>query len=353
MKQLWQSIVALSIVIAFTLIIAGVITTTLGGGHIPIPAVNLNVGWLKWVLVIMVISAVVFFTLAIAILSYDIHKKRGRKSTPETDKKDTGKKDSWLLDKEKSGLRLFVAWVILNLFASILMPELYWKGFILNHFWIWLGINGILGAVLAVIWAGTDKVSHKARYWLTALAVVAVVIGVVHHLAQPPEYYDSKTGKLQGFYLDEETGKVYSKPGYSPITGEELRLGTKSDVEKLGLDQSWLEKLTDKTVEAAESVSPRSKPTVAKTPPKESKTTQSFSILAPPAPEWTRPITEDELPRYQKWHFITPRMECRVWLPKAEPVVADKNNHLDLGDEWMGMRFQSTSNKPEFVTFKW
>lgn len=300
-----------------------------------------------------------FFILGIVLIGVYVlfHTLSGWKKRPP---KNVGENyfsltHQWFWEQNKPGRRFFIALVIGNILTIAVIPS-YGK-FISEHFLFWVGINGLLFLCLPLIWAGSNngKIGQK---FLTLLALLAVVIGVWNWASRKPSFY-TKAGEFKQFLVDEDEGKVYpfemivAKDGskqypHSPATGKPLRLGKPEDIERLGLDKSLLEKWMPE-VEAPE-VEPDEPKTVQKV-----LSGRSFILEAPPAPNWSRPLAKTDILGFA-WEADTPnnpKGELRILNQEGEIVFVSNDKTEHFSGNWVGLRFQSTSNIQEPIIFSW
>ena len=136
----------------------------------------------------------------------------------------------WLSDKDKPGLRLAIAYLLLNVAAMMVTP---YGVFITKHPILFLGLQ-VLILTLVLTWAGTENTGKVGRRWLTRFALIVVVVGIIHHVNKPDRYFDSDTGEIKKFLVADKEGKMYENSAgkFSPFTGEPLRVGTPEDVQK-------------------------------------------------------------------------------------------------------------------------
>ena len=350
-KSIFQATVAFLMMTIIILLAIVLIISILN-----LPTFNFELTKLWWVPIMILALAIIISTIAVTILSLTKKDKEIEKSSQPTEKEvtRTNKVIQLFWEQDKPGRRLFIVWALGNLLTIAVMPS-YGK-FITEHFLFWLGINGLLGLCLPLIWAGSN--GNTGQKFLTLLALLAVIIGAWNWAAKKPSFY-TKAGELKKFLVDDGEGKVYpfevivTKDGskkyrHSPATGKPLRPGTPEDIERLDLDKSLLDRLRlmMPKVQASEVDRIETGPEVLPG--------QSFVLEIPPAPQWSRPLVKGEIPPWATWKITSPRGEYRIQSPKGEERLSTYSNpKFFRGDEWIGYKFQSTSSTSEDIIVNW
>lgn len=133
-----------------------------------------------------------------------------------------------------TGANIFFFWSIFNWLQGIIGQISGWDGLFAKGIAALL-MTGVvvlpLGSLLKA-WMPIPQ-KHKSLYRAAAFAIIAVFFLVIF-FAGRNTFFDPATGKPVKYYSENPEGgyKFYSKPGFDPVTGDELKVVTKEIILK-------------------------------------------------------------------------------------------------------------------------
>ncbi len=204
----------------------------------------------------------------------------------------------------------------------------------------WFSVTILSLMVLPAIWYLYDTTGMPGRVESITKARKVILPVVLSFFAwwyinQPDTLFNHQTGEVK-FWVAEKESKIYYSPGYSPVTGEELRPGTPADVEKYK-KRPLIESLRESATKTTPTVIDWTQPLVVQL-----SADGSFSDPLPLA-------LEGKFPQLQKsgdiWiKFPDNHVELIKWGEKGGRVLPPAEKRF---------RFASATGKKEIVIVNW